>query len=137
MTIGLANKLSEYAHHQAKKMSKLVNELKEDINFVKSHSLQPKWYKILKIFILLGFLAGYFFLFGLKTALLFAAIFLFLCAIVHFTYRAGTKKWKQSWLDFIVVEENHEIRAKSIGKFYYSAILVNTILSIAISQVFT
>ena len=137
MTIELVNKLSEYAQHQAMNMSKLVNELREDINFVKSNSLQPKWYKILKVFILLGFLAGYFYLFGFKTTLLFAAIFFFFCAIVHFTYRVRTKKWKQSWLDFIVVEENHEIKAIRIGKFYYSAIVLNAILSIAISQVLT
>ncbi len=118
-------------------MSKLFDELREDLNFIKSHSLQPKWYKILKVFILLGFLAGYYFLFSFKTTLLFIAMFLFLSAIVHFIYRAKTKKWKQSWLDFVVVEENHEIKAKSIGKFYYSAIMINTILSLVISQVLT
>jgi hypothetical protein len=118
-------------------MSKLFDELKEDLNFVKSHSLQPKWYKILKVFILLGFLACYYFLFGLLTTLIFIAIFFLLSAIVHITYRVKTKKWKQSWLDFIVVEENHEIKPKSIGKFYYSAIVLNAILSIMISQALT
>lgn len=115
-------------------MSKVINEIKHDLSFIKSHSLQPKWYKILKVFILVGFLVGYYYLFGiLKTVILFA-IFIFLSFLVHLLYRAKTNNWKRSWLDFVVVEENSEIKAKSIGKFYYSSIVLNTILSLAISQ---
>jgi hypothetical protein len=33
-----------------------------------------------------------------------------------------------------VIEENNEIKAESIGKFYYMAIIVNAILSLVISQ---
>ena len=116
-------------------MNKLVDELKYDFNFIKSHSLQPKWYKVLKVFILLGFLAGYYFLFGSIKTMIFFAVFILLSALVHLVYRVKTRKWKQSWLDFVVVEENNEIRAKSIGKYYYSAIVLNTILSVVISQI--
>jgi hypothetical protein len=116
-------------------MTKLLDELKYDLNFLKSHSLQPKWFKLLKVFILLGFLLGYYFLFGLIKTILFFAIFIFLSTLVHLTYRIKTNKWRQSWLDFVVVEENYEIKTKRIGKFYYSAVIINTILSVVISQV--
>jgi hypothetical protein len=67
--------------------------------------------------------------------LLFFAVFIFSSFIVHLVYRAKTNKWKQSWLDFVVVEENGEMKTKRIGKFYYSAVAFNSILSLVISQV--
>jgi hypothetical protein len=115
-------------------MTKLIDEIKYDLNFLQSHTLQPKWFKILKVFILFGFLVGYYFLFGLVKTILFGITFIFLSALVHLIYRAKTKKWKQSWLDFVVIEENNKIETKRIGKFYYSAVIVNAILSFAISQ---
>jgi dolichol kinase len=115
-------------------MSKLGNEIKVDLDFLKSHTLQPKWFKILKVFILLGFLLGYYFLFGLVKTALFFACFVSLALVIHFTYRAKTKKYTQSWLDF-VVEENNRGKPKRIGKFYYSAVIISAILSFVISQV--
>ena len=115
-------------------MTKLLDEFKLDLSFIKSHSLQPKWYKILKVFILVVFLAGYYYLFGILKTAIFLVIFIFLSFLVHLLYRTKTNKWKRSWLDFVVVEENNEIKAKSIGKFYYSSIVLNTILSLVISQ---
>jgi len=116
-------------------MNKLIDEIKYDLNFIQSHTLQPKWFKIVKVFILLGFLGGYYFLFGLLKTVIFSVSFISLSAILHFVYRIKTKRWKQSWLDFIVHEENGEMKYKRIGKFYYSAIIVNAILSFVISQV--
>jgi hypothetical protein len=118
-------------------MSKVINEIKHDLSFIKSHTLQPKWYKVLKIFIVLGFLVGYFYLFGMLKTILFFAVFIFLSLIVHLIYRVKTNKWTRSWLDFVVVEENNEIKAESIGKFYYMAIVVNAMISLFISQVLT
>jgi hypothetical protein len=43
-------------------MARLFNEIKDDVSFIKSHTLQPKWYKVLKIFILLVF-GSYWYLF--------------------------------------------------------------------------
>ena len=117
-------------------MARLLKEIKEDLSFIKSHSLQPQWYKVLKIFIIAGFLAGYYFLFGFVKTVIFFAVFLSLSLLVHLVYRLKTNKWKQSWLDFVVVESDGGIKAKSIGKFYYSAIVLNTLLSMAISQMF-
>jgi len=118
-------------------MKKLMDELKLDFNFIKSHTLQPKWYKVLKVSILLGFLVGYYLVFGVIKTILFFGIFFLLSALVHLIYRAKTKKWKQSWLDFVVVKEGNEITMKRIGKYYYSAIVINVILSIVISQMLT
>jgi hypothetical protein len=115
-------------------MSKLLDEIKYDASFIKSHSLQPRWYKVLKVFILLGFLAGYYLLFGILKTVVFFATFLFLSLLVHLLYRVKTHKFTQSWLDFVVVEENGEIKAKSIGKFYYLAIIINAIVSLVVSQ---
>jgi hypothetical protein len=115
-------------------MSKVINEIKDDLSFIKSHTLQPQWYKVFKIFMILGFLAGYFYLFGILKTILFFVIFILLSLIVHLIYRVNTNKWTRSWLDFVVAEENGEIKAERIGKFYYMAIVVNTLLSLVISQ---
>jgi len=114
-------------------MGKLGNELKVDLNFLKSHTLQPKWYKILKVFILLGFLLGYYFLFGLAKTALFFACFVLLSLVIHFTYRIKTNKYTQSWLDF-VVEENGGTKPGKFGKFYYPALVISVILSFVLSQ---
>ena len=116
-------------------MNKLITEIKYDLNFIQSHTLQPKWFKVLKIFILLGFLGGYYSLFGLMKTFLFFLTFIVLSMVVHIVYRVKTKRWKQSWLDFIVFEEDGETKYKRIGKFYYSAIILNAILSFILSQV--
>jgi len=115
-------------------MSKFLQEIKLDLNFIKSHTLQPKWYKVLKVFILLGFIAGYTAFFGWYKTAVFLVLFMFLSLLVHMLYRINTRKWTRTWLDFVVAEENGEIKAKSIGKFYYSAIIINAILSIIGSQ---
>ena len=116
-------------------MTKLLQEIKDDVDFVKSHTLQPKSYKVLKVFILAGFLAGYYFLFGLTKTAIFLAVFIFLSLALHMLYRTKTKKYKQSWLDFVVAKEGGEIKPKSIGIYYYLAIILNAIISIIISQV--
>ena len=115
-------------------MTKLIHEIKDDASFIKSHSLQPKWYKFLKIFILLGFLVGYGLLCGFKRVAVFLAVFIFLSLLVHLLYRGKTHKWEQSWLDFVVVEEGGETKATSIGMFYYTAVIFNASVALAISQ---
>lgn len=115
-------------------MSKLLQEIKHDLAFIKSHTLQPQWYKVLKIFILLGFLAGYYYLFGFMKTMVFLAVFLFLMLLVHLVYRFKTAKFQKSWLDFIVVNTEEGVKARSIGKFYYAAIILNALCSVIISQ---
>ncbi|MBW8011414.1 MAG: hypothetical protein FVQ83_09260 [Chloroflexi bacterium] len=116
-------------------MAKLIDEIKHDLSFIKAHTLQPQWYKVLKVFILLGFMAGYFFLFGMLKTVLFFAVFFFMSILVHITYRVKTDRWTRSWLDFVVIEQGGESRAESIGIFYYLAIVFNAMLSLVISQI--
>jgi len=115
-------------------MSNLLEEIKLDVNFVSSHTLQPKWYKALKVVILVGFLAGYGYLFGLARMAAFLVSFLLLSLVVHLIYRAKTQRFQRSWLDFVVAEEHGKLVAQSIGGCYYAAIVLNTILSVLISQ---
>jgi len=117
-------------------MPNLLKEVKDDVDFVKSHTLQPKWYKFGKIFILLGVLAGYYALFGWRKTVIFLGVFLSLSLLLHMLYRVKTRKFTRSWLDFIVVEENGVPRAQRIGAFYYGAIIFNAIVGMLISQLF-
>lgn len=114
-------------------MPTLISEIKDDIIFIRSHTLQPAWYKYLKICILLCVLAVYWRLCGFIKTLIFLLIFLFLSLILHLVYRAGTQKFHKSWLDFKVVEENGKTRAKSIGVVYYLAILFDVIVAALLS----
>jgi hypothetical protein len=59
-------------------MLKLLKEIKDDLNFIKSHTLQPKWYKSFKVFMILGFLGGHLFLFGVLKTIVFSGVFFFL-----------------------------------------------------------
>ncbi len=115
-------------------MSKLIDEIKYDLNFLKSHTLQPKWFKVVKVFILLGILGGYFWIFGLVKTALFLGVFLFLMLIVHFTYRIKTRKYTRSWLDFTAPQDSDKTAPRRIGKFYYPAILVNAVIAWLVSQ---
>ena len=115
-------------------MPNLLNEVKDDARFVKGHTLQPKWFKAVKIFILLGFLAGYTLLFDWHKTIIFLVCFLLLMLLVHLAYRINTHKFSQSWLDFVVVEEDGQLKYQRIGKYYYSAILINALLSILVSH---
>jgi hypothetical protein len=117
-------------------MSNLLQEIKEDLNFIKSHTMQPQWYKVIKIFILVGFLASYYYLFSFMKTVIFFAVFILLMFLVHLVYRIKTNKFRKSWLDFIVVETDEGVKAKSIGKFYYAAIILNALCSVIISQLF-
>jgi hypothetical protein len=116
-------------------MNKLFGELKVDFDFVKSHTLQPRWYKFLKVFLLVGFLVCYYLLFGSTKTIIFLTIFLILSALVHFVYRAKTKTWTQSWLDFIVIEGEKGPMPVRIGIYYYTAVVINAILALVLSQI--
>ena len=118
-------------------MRNLLDGIKYDLNFLKSHTLQPKWFKILKVFILIGFPVGYYFLFGLTATILFLVTFISLMLVVHFTYRIKTNKFTTNWLDFIVIGDSEEQKTKRIGKYYYPAIILNAIISFIVSQVLT
>jgi len=110
-------------------MRKFLTELKYDLDFLRSHTLQPKWFKVFKVFLVFGILWGYGFLFGERKTIIFSISFFGLMLIVHFLYRNRTNRYTQSWLDFIVYEEDGEKRYKRIGVFYYAAIIVNATIA--------
>ena len=99
-------------------MNKLLDEIKFDAKFIKGHQLQPRWYKILKVFLILGFLVGYGVLFGSKKTLIFCGVFFTLSFLVHMVYRINTKKYTQNWLDFEVVEVDGVEIPQRIGIYY-------------------
>ena len=72
-------------------MSNLFDEIKVDFHFVRSHTLQPRWYKALKVVLMVGFLVGYGCLFGLARMAAFLVCFLLLSPVVHLVCRAQTQ----------------------------------------------
>jgi len=116
-------------------VTKILDEIGYDLEFLRGHTLQPKWFKILKVFVLLGVLAGYHVLFGLPATILFMVTFFALMLVVHLKYRKKTKKYTTSWLDFVVTEEGEDTKPKRIGKYYYPAVAVSAVISVVVSQV--
>jgi hypothetical protein len=115
-------------------MRSVIGGLLYDLRFVGSHRLQPGWYKILKVLILIGVAIGYLLVFGpIKTAV-FAAVFLAPSLVVHLVYRVGTDRYTRSWLDFRVREENGRMVPVSIGRVYYSVVAANALIAVAASQ---
>lgn len=117
-------------------MKKILSEIKYDAEFIRDHTLQPQWYKILKVFLLLGLLGGYYALFGGWKTLIFCVVFFGLSTVLHMTYRIKTRKYTQSWLDFVVVENDLGQRTyQRIGRYYYLVVSINFILAVILSQV--
>ncbi|MCJ7735317.1 MAG: hypothetical protein MUP11_12315 [Anaerolineales bacterium] len=115
-------------------MGKVLKEITDDANFIKGHTLQPQWYKVLKIFLVLGLFGGHFFLFGTIITLVFLGSFIFLSVLVHMLYRVKTAKFTRTWLDFIVKEEDGHLVYERIGLIYYSLVLSNIALSLGIAH---
>ncbi len=116
-------------------MKRILDEIKYDAEFIRGHTLQPQWYKILKIFIILGILGGYYALFGGWKTLLFCGIFLGSSFLVHMIYRIKTNRFTQSWLDFVVIDDGSGHRSyQRIGRYFYFAVSLNFLLAVLLSQ---
>lgn len=115
-------------------MSNPLKEIKDDASFIKSHTLQPQWYKILKVFLILGFLGAHLFFYGSRKTLIFSGLFFSLSLVVHMLYRIKTEKFTTSWLDFNVSEKNGQLAYERIGIYYYSFILINIVLSLIVAH---
>jgi hypothetical protein len=118
-------------------MKKLMDEIRYDLKFLVSHTTQPKWWKITKVFVLMAFLTAYALLLGISGMLVFLAAFILCCLVIHFTYRAGTKKYTRSWLDFRIGETDASGRPRRIGRYYYPAVLTSAILAFLASLALT
>ena len=66
-------------------LKKLIDGIRYDANFVKEHTLQPAWYKVFKIFLILGILVVYWLLFGFTRTILFFVVFEALSLGIHMT----------------------------------------------------
>jgi hypothetical protein len=107
----------------------VIKEIREDINFIKTHTLQPKWWKILKIFILLGVMLGILLFFGFLKMIIWTSIFVFLGLIVHMIYRVKTKNFKMTWMDFKVKIKNGKYVYDRIGLLYYMLVIFIFVIS--------
>jgi Ca2+-dependent lipid-binding protein len=116
-------------------MKTILDEITYDAKFVKGHRLQPGWYKVLKIFILLAVICGYGWIFGLRKAILFVVVFLLLSLAVHLVYRAKTGKFTRNWMDFVIVEDREKGIKQGIGAVYYTWIFLNAAVAFLLSQV--
>jgi hypothetical protein len=116
-------------------MKDLLDGISYDVKFVKGHKLQPAWYKILKIFILLAVICALVWFFGWKRAVVFIAIFFLLSLIVHMTYRIKTKKFTRNWMDFVIVEDKEKNIRQGIGALYYGWVILNAAIAFVISQI--
>jgi len=115
-------------------MGKLGDGIKYDLSFIKSHTLQPKWYKVFKVFILASVLVAYYVLFGLSKTIVFFAVFLAFALAVHMLYRVKTRKFTRTWLDFVVDGDGEKAKPVSIGWFYYCAVALSAIIAVLVSQ---
>jgi hypothetical protein len=115
-------------------MKRFLSEISYDVQFVKGHKLQPAWFKVLKVFILLGAVIGFVLLFGWKRAAVFVTAFLLLSLIVHLVYRINTRKFTQNWMDFVIVEDKEKNIRQGIGAVYYSWILLNAAVAFIFSM---
>ncbi|MBN2352676.1 MAG: hypothetical protein JXD23_08930 [Spirochaetales bacterium] len=110
-----------------------LRDLKKDVQFIKGHTLQPAWFKVVKIVFLIGIVVASLFIFGVVRTAVWVLVFLSLALIVHFVYRAKTKVFTKSWLDFKVVEKNGKPEYKRIGAFYYSFVIASFAAAIVIA----
>ncbi len=115
-------------------LRKLVDGVLYDVDFLKGHTLQPAWYKVLKIFLIIGFLVVYGLLFGIWKTLLFAVAFILLTLCIHLMYRTKTERFTRSWLDFQVRRENGVLKYERIGRYYYTAVILSAIIAFGFSQ---
>jgi len=115
-------------------MRKFIQEILYDARFIKDHELQPAWYKVLKVFLLLGLMVGFTIIFGWRKTAIFFLCFFSLSLIVHLVYRHKTRKFTQTWLDFIIEDVGGISKPKRIGIYYYLAVIINGIISFLVCR---
>jgi hypothetical protein len=102
----------------------ILKEIKYDIKFVKNHTLQPRWWKIIKIFILCGMIVAVCLIFGIIKAIIWFSTVIILSSIVHIIYRSKTNAFTKTWMDFKIKEVDGKQVHGRIGWLYYSLVVV-------------
>jgi hypothetical protein len=110
-----------------------LKDLKKDIQFIKGHTLQPAWFKIFKICLLVGIVAVSLILVGIVKTVVWVLVFLAFGLVIHFVYRAKTKVFTKSWLDFRVVEKDGKREYKRIGAYYYSFVIAAFVVAVVVA----
>jgi hypothetical protein len=111
-------------HRILKRQVMVGKEIKKDIEFLIKHTLQPKWWKKAKVFLLLASLILIYFIFGIIKAIIWISVILVCATILHFTYRIKTDTYTKSWMDFKVKEIEGKQTYERIGLFYYSLVIL-------------
>ena len=102
----------------------MIKEIKKDISFIRNHKLQPKWFKILKVFLLLSVVVLFMFILGIIESIIWFLSFLFLGVMIHVLYRKKTSVFTKSWMDFRVIKKDEGLEYKRIGIVYYSLVFL-------------
>jgi hypothetical protein len=102
----------------------ILKEINYDLKFIKNHTLQPRWWKIFKIFLLCGLIVAIYFVFGILKTLVWLSTIIILSSIVHIIYRIKTSAFTKTWMDFKVKESNGKLVYGLIGWLYYSLVIV-------------
>lgn len=103
--------------------------IKTDVNFLRTHTTQPEWWKIAKIFVLLSAVIAAGFVFNVWKAAVWFGIIVALTAVMHFTYRSKTHVYTKSWMDFKVKEVDGKLVYGRIGYMYYPLVAVIFIIA--------
>lgn len=107
----------------------IIKEIQKDTLFIKNHTLQPSWFKIAKVFVLLGIVLVLFLILGFMKTIIWFLIFLLLGLIVHLIYRIKSHNYSKSWMDFEVKEVAGKLIYGRIGFLYYSLVIIMILLS--------
>jgi hypothetical protein len=102
----------------------ILEEINNDLKFIKNHTLQPRWWKIVKVFLLCGLIVTSYFLFGIIKTVIWLSTIVILSSIVHIIYRIKTNAFTKTWMDFKVKESNGKLVYERIGWLYYSLVIV-------------
>jgi hypothetical protein len=94
-------------------MGRPIDGISYDAKFIRDHKLQPGWFNVLKVVILVGAPVAYALLFGWKRATVFVAMFLLLSLVVHYTYRAKTDRLTRSKGEHYADPHNTLLRQRS------------------------
>jgi hypothetical protein len=114
----------------------IINEIKKDVFFIKGHTLQPKWFKFIKIIFLITIFVISIFIFGVIKAVIWFLSFLFLGFLIHMLYRIKTNTFTRSWMDFHVTKSEKGLEYKRIGILYYSLVFLAFSIPLALIILF-
>ncbi|MBN1776798.1 MAG: hypothetical protein JW811_01635 [Clostridiales bacterium] len=106
--------------------------IRTDASFLKTHTTQPKWWKISKIFVLLGALIAVGFIFNVWKAAVWLGVIVVLTTAMHFMYRIKTHVYTKTWMDFKVWEVDGKLIYGRIGFMYYPLVAAIFVIATAI-----